>query len=141
MKIPAKLLKQNEEHFAPITVAEAVMVKHSTGVRRLDEVLRIKLEGVITPVGSGLTSSNTDNSVIISHSNSINPSVDELKPYIIKYDSRGHIIEAGQFGTLRASVNGIPYADYNGSSSVMLMLGDDFVSDNGQIQIRWNELD
>jgi hypothetical protein len=39
MNYPVKILKQNNQSFLPVTSAEAVVVKHSTGVRRLDEVL------------------------------------------------------------------------------------------------------
>ena len=84
MTLPIKFLKKNGEPFLPVTAAEAVMVKHVTGVRRLDEVLRMKIEEVVTPVGSGLTSYPVDNGVVIAHSNSIDPSVDELKPKLIK---------------------------------------------------------
>jgi hypothetical protein len=76
------------------------MVKHVTGVRRLDEVLKMKIEEVVTPAGSGLTSYPIDGGVVVSHSNSIDPSVDEFKPKLIKYDNRGHIIESADFGKL-----------------------------------------
>ena len=135
-----KILKQNLEQFAPATIAEAVAVKHSTGVRRLDEVLRLKIEEVVTPAGSGLTSRKTDNSVILYHSNSIDPSVDELKAKLIKYDNRGHIVETGDFGDLSVSINGQPYVSYNGESTALVRLGDDFVDNNGYIQIGWNNL-
>ena len=42
MNITVKAVKQNNEQFAPITIAEAVLVKQPNGVKRLDEVLRIK---------------------------------------------------------------------------------------------------
>ena len=91
MALPLKFLKQKGETILPITVSEAVLVKNATGVKHLDEVLKMKIEEVITPVGSGLTSQIIDNGVIIYHSNNINPSVEELKPKLIKYDNRGHI--------------------------------------------------
>ena len=84
MALPLKFLKQKEETILPITVSEAVIVKNATGVKHLDEVLKMKIEEVITPVGSGLTSQRIDNGVIIAHSNSINPSIEELKPKLIK---------------------------------------------------------
>ena len=138
--LPLKFLKQNEEPFLPITAAKAVMVKHVTGVRRLDEVLKMKIEEVITPVGSGLTSYKIDGGVVISHSNSIDPSVDELKPKLIKYDNRGHITETSDFGKLKISVNGEKYTQYDGSTSSHLQFGDDFMDSNGNIQIRWNTI-
>lgn len=140
MDLPLKFLKQNEEPFLPITAAEAVMVKHTTGVRRLDEVLKVKIEEVVTPVGSGLTSYNSDGRVLIVHSNIINPSTEELKPKLIKYDNRGHLVETADFEKLRVTVNNQPYVEYDGSSSTFLQMGDDFLDDNGQIQIRWNTI-
>ena len=89
----------------PITAAEAVMVKHKSGVIRLDDALKRKIEEVVTPVGSGLTSYPVDNGVMITHSNNIDPSVDELKPKLIKYDNRGHLIETSDFGQLKVIVN------------------------------------
>ena len=140
MRLPLKFLKQQGEPFLPITAAEAVLVKHKTGIRRLDEVLNMKLEEVVTPVGSGLTSYPVDGGVVVSHSNSIDPSVDELKPKLIKYDNRGHIMESSDFGVFKISVNSMPYAEYDGSSSAMMKLGDDFMDSNGYIQIRWNNI-
>ena len=116
------------------------MVKHITGVRKLNEVLKMKIEEVITPVDSGLTSYKVDNGVVISHSNSIDPSVDKLKPKLIKYDNRGHITDTSDFGKLRISVNGEQYTQYDGSTSSYLQLGDDFMDSKGNIQIRWNTI-
>lgn len=140
MTLPLKFLKQDGEPFLPVTAAEAVMVKHVTGVRRLDEVLRMKIEEVVTPAGSGLTSYPIDGGVVITHSNNIDPSVDEFKPKLIKYDNRGHLIETSDFGKLRITVNGGQYAQYDGSASTFLQLGDDFMDSNGDIQIRWNTI-
>ena len=140
MALPLKFLKQKEETILPITVSEAVIVKNATGVKHLDEVLKMKIEEVITPVGSGLTSYKVDSGVVISHSNSIDPSVDELKPKLIKYDNRGHITETSDFGNLNIIVNDEKYTQYNGSSDKNLQLGDDFENNNGKIQIRWNTI-
>ena len=140
MALPLKFLKQKGETILPITVSEAVLVKNTTGVKHLDEVLKMKIEEVITPVGSGLTSQIIDNGVIIAHSNNINPSIEELKPKLIKYDNRGHIIETSDFGKLKVIVNDKEYLQYNGSSDKYLQLGDDFENNNGKIQIRWNTI-
>ena len=140
MALPLKFLKQKGETILPITVSEAVLVKNATGVKHLDEVLKMKIEEVITPVGSGLTSQIIDNGVIIYHSNNINPSVEELKPKLIKYDNRGHITETSDFGNLNIIVNDEKYTQYNGSSDKSLQLGDDFENNNGKIQIRWNTI-
>ena len=140
MALPLKFLKQKGETILPITVSEAVLVKNATGVKRLDEVLKMKIEEVITPVGSGLTSQRIDNGVMIYHSNNINPSIEELKPKLIKYDNRGHITETSDFGNLNIIVNDEKYTQYNGSSDKNLQLGDDFENNNGKIQIRWNTI-
>lgn len=140
MALPLKFLKQKEETILPITVSEAVLVKTTTGVKHLDDVLKMKIEEVVTPVGSGLTSQRIDNGVIIAHSNNIDPSIEELKPKLIKYDNRGHITETSDFGKLKAIVNDEEYLQYNGSSDKYLQLGDDFENNNGKIQIRWNTI-
>ena len=140
MALPLKNIKQKGETILPITVSEAVLVKNTTGVKHLDEVLKMKIEEVITPVGSGLTSQIIDNGVIIYHSNNINPSIEELKPKLIKYDNRGHITETSDFGKLKITVNDQEYTQYNGSSDKSLQLGDDFENNNGKIQIRWNTI-
>ena len=140
MSLPLKFLKQKEETILPITASEAVLVKTATGVKHLDDVLKMKIEEVVTPVGSGLTSQRIDNRVIIYHSNNINPSIEELKPKLIKYDNRGHITETADFGKLKVIVNDEEYSQYNGSSDKYLQLGDDFENNNGKIQIRWNTI-
>ena len=140
MALPLKFLKQKGETILPITVSEAVLVKNATGVKHLDEVLKMKIEEVITPVGSGLTSQIIDNGVIIAHSNNIDSSIEELKPKLIKYDNRGHITETSDFGKLKVIVNDEEYSQYNGSSDKYLQLGDDFENNNGKIYIRWNTI-
>ena len=140
MALPLKFLKQKGETILPITVSEAVLVKNATGVKHLDEVLKMKIEEVITPVGSGLTSQIIDNGVMIYHSNNINPSVEELKPKLIKYDNRGHITETSDFGKLNITVNDENYIQYDGSSDKNLQLGDDFENNNGKIQISWKTI-
>ena len=140
MSLPLKFLKQKEETILPITASEAVLVKTATGVKHLDDVLKMKIEEVVTPVGSGLTSQRIDNRVIIYHSNNINPSIEELKPKLIKYDNRGHITETSDFGKLKITVNDQEYTQYNGSSDKSLQLGDDFENNDGKIQISWNTI-
>lgn len=140
MNLPLKFLKQDSEPFVPVTAAEAVMVEHITGVKRLDEVLKFKIEEIVTPVGSGLTSYRSNAGVTIAHSNLINPSTEELKPKLIKYDNRGHLVETADVGTLKVKVNNNNYVDYNGSTSSVINFGDDFQDNNGEIQIRWNTI-
>lgn len=140
MSLPLKFLKQKEETILPITVSEAVLVKTTTGVKHLDDVLKMKIEEVVTPVGSGLTSQIIDNGVIIYHSNNIDPSVEELKPKLIKYDNRGHITETSDFKKLKIIVNNEEYTQYDGSSDKNLQLGDDFENNDGKIQISWKTI-
>ena len=140
MNYPIKFLKQESQPFLPVTAAEAVMVNHATGVKRLDEVLKFKIEEVVTPVGSGLTSYRSNGAVYIAHSNTIDPSVDELKPKLFKYDNRGHIVETSDFGKLKVTVNGHQHVEYDGSASSFVHFGEDFMDSNGYIQIRWNNL-
>lgn len=140
MNLPIKFLKQNEEPFLPVTAAEAVMVKHVTGIRRLDEVLKFKIEEVVTPVGSGLSANRIDNGVVLTHSNVITPSLDALRAKLIRYDNRGHLVDTSDFGTLKIQVFGQDYASYDGNMSTIVKLGDDFIDQNGYIQIRWNNI-
>ena len=140
MNYPLKFLKQEGQPFLPITSAEAVMVKHGSGVIRLDDALKRKIEEVVTPVGSGLTSYTVDNGVVVTHSNNIDPSVDELKPKLIKYDNRGHLVETSDFGQLKVIVNDNQHVQYDGSTTAFIRLGEDFMDSNGYIQIRWNNL-
>ena len=140
MNYPLKFLKQEDQPFLPITSAEAVMVKHGSGVIKLDDALKRKIEEVVTPVGSGLTSYPVDNGVVVTHSNNIDPSVDELKPKLIKYDNRGHLIETSDFGQLKVIVNNNQHVQYDGSTTALIRLGEDFMDSNGYIQIRWNNL-
>ena len=140
MNYPLKFLKQEGQPFLPITSAEAVMVKHGSGVIRLDDALKRKIEEVVTPIGSGLTSCPVDNGVVVTHSNNIDPSVDELKPKLIKYDNRGHLIETSDFGQLNVIVNNNQHVQYDGSTTAFIRLGEDFMDSNGYIQIRWNNL-
>ena len=140
MNYPLKFLKQEDQPFLPITAAEAVMVKRGSGVKRLDDILKMKIEEVVTPIGSGLTSYPVDNGVVVTHSNNIDPSVDELKPKLIKYDNRGHLIETSDFGQLNVIVNNNQHVQYNGSATAFIRLGEDFIDSNGYIQIRWNNL-
>lgn len=141
MNLPLKFLKQDSEPFVPVTTAEAVMVQHPTGVKRLDQVLKFKIEEIVTPAGSGLTSYRQDNgAVLIAHSNSITPSTDEFKPKLLKYDNRGHIVDTQDFKQLKTVVNDVPYQQYDGSQEKVINFGTDFINDDGQIQIRWYDL-
>ena len=140
MDLPVKLLKQQDKPFVPVTIAEAVMVNHSTGVIRLDEALNLKLEGVITPVGSGLTSEQTNNVVVISHSNIINPN-DSPKPILVQHDNRGHIIDTKPVEKIKVVIGESLHISYDGSEEKTLEFGDDFnINEQGQVKIIWNNI-
>lgn len=140
MNLPLKFLKQDSEPFVPVTTAEAVMVHHTAGVKRLDEVLKFKIEEIVTPVGSGLTSYRSNQNVTILHSNIIQPSTEEFKPKLLKYDNRGHITDTQNFKQIKVSIQDVPYTNYDGSTESLVKFGDDFMDSNGYIQIRWNTL-
>lgn len=141
MNLPLKFLSQNSEPFVPVTTAEAVMVLHPTGVKRLDQVLNFKIEEIVTPAGSGLTSYRQNNgAVLVAHSNNITPSTEEFKPKLIKYDNRGHIVDTQDVGQLKVVINGTAYQQYDGSQEKFISFGADFMNDDGDIQIRWYDL-
>lgn len=140
MNLPLKILKQNEESFVPVTTAEAVMVKNNAGVRRLDEVLNLKIEGVSTPAGSGLTSHIQDKVIVVTHSvNNLTPN-NTPEPKLIQYNNTGHVIGTANFGVATVKIKNDNYATYNGSSDSTIQFGDDFKNENGNIQIDWNNL-
>lgn len=139
METEIKQLQQNEQIFFPQTVSEAVLVKEGSTILTLNNVLDRKLESISTPLGSGLQSYQQNKSVIITHSNQIEPN-EESQPLQIKYDSRGHIVETKPLGKVVVSVNDQLYSEINGSSDNYIMLGDDFEIDNRKIILKWNNL-
>lgn len=132
-----KQLKQGSQIIVPQTTAEAVLVKHNEGILRLDQVLSLKSGLILTPAGSGLNSYEQDNSVIITHSNVIEPT-DSASPIMIKYDSHGHITESKEILPLNIIVNGINHISHTGADQNTLKLGDDFTTDeDNNINLNW----
>lgn len=140
MEYSIKQLSQNDQIFFPQTSAEAVIVKDKEQVITLDKVLEKKVENIITPVGSGLQSFKQEQGVIITHSNSIEAN-QILTPNLIKYDNRGHIIEAKPFNSIILTVDMKEYLRYNGQEEKEIKMGNDFGIDNNNIIIiKWNNI-
>lgn len=129
-----KKLQQSGKEFAPITISEAVILKHHGATKRLSDVLPLKIE---TIESSDLTVVKEGAGVSLTHANEIAPN-SEVKPLRIRYDGHGHIVQAEEVKTLKISVNGQPYSDYDGSQETALSFGDDFEANNNNINIRWN---
>lgn len=140
MEILVKQLKQNNQIIVPQTTAEAVLIKHDSQVKRLDQVLACKLEKVITPVGSGLTSIPSGTTLTLTHSSEIIPN-EKVEPLLVKHDNRGHIVETAPMGKLSVVVSNQQYLEHDGSSDQTLSMGDDFtVDENNKIKLNWNNL-
>ena len=139
MKLNIKQLKQNNQIFVPQTTAEAVLVKHKDTVTTLDHVLKKKIEEVITPEESGLSYITTKQSVIIKHTNEVDP-VAAPRPLLIKYNSTGHITGSTPMGKLTVNVNNVKHVEVDGTSDQTISMGDDFIVDNDIIQLKWNNL-
>lgn len=141
MDIPVKQLKQAGAVFAPVTIAEAVVVKHSTGVIRLDEVLKKKIEDINTPENSGLTITKNNNSqIVIKHVNEVTP-VTTPQAMNIAIDSSGHVSGYVPTKALKVVVNGQEVINHNGNQDSSLSFGDDFEENaKNNIQIRWNNM-
>lgn len=139
MELSIKQLKQQNKIIAPQTIAEAVLVKHNDTIQRLDTILSVKKEQVITPAGSGVKAIDNGTSVILTHSNEITP-IEKAMPLSVKYDNRGHIIEAKPLGKLSIVVNNELHIEHDGSQDQLLQMGDDFTLDeNNKIKLNWNE--
>lgn len=140
MELTIKQLKQNSQLFVPQTTAEAVLVKDQEEIITLDRVLNKKIENIITPAGSGLQAIKQNKNVILVHSNSIQAN-DSPSPLKIKYDSRGHIVEAIPQERLIVEVDSKKLLEYNGAESQSLLLGTDFDLDKkNNIIIKWNNI-
>ena len=141
MELIIKQLKQNNQIFVPQTTAEAVLVTHSSQVRRLDEVLDAKIERIVAPISSGLVvTPSGPSTVIISHSTEIEANT-ETAPLLIKHDNRGHIVETAPVKKLIVAVNDTAHVEYDGSSEQVLQMGDDFtLDDNNKIKLNQNNL-
>ncbi len=139
MEILIKQLKQNNQIFVPQTTAEAVLVKHNNITITLDKALERKIEAVVTPLGSGLDYTVSGKTIILTHSNSIEPK-EEVKPLQVKFDNRGHIVETKPMGKLTVVVNNTKYIESDGTQDNALLFGDDFRTDNNFIALNWNNI-
>lgn len=140
MELTIKQLKQHSQIFVPQTTAEAVLVKDGGEVFTLDNILERKVEQIITPAGSGLQAFKQGSNIILAHSNSItaNESPSSVK---IKYDNRGHIVEAAPTSKMTVIVDQEGYFQYNGSEDKNLLLGNDFgIDEDNKIGLKWNHL-
>ena len=132
-----KVILANDQVF-PQTVAEAVLV-NGDQVTTLDKVLPKKIEQIITPDNSGLTTSKQGTSVIITHANKIMPN-EAPKSYLIQYDQNGHIVSTEPIKKQITTVNNAVYSQYDGNVDSNINFGDDFTINNNNISLRWEDI-
>ena len=132
-----KVILANDQVF-PQTVAEAVLV-NGDQVTTLDKVLPKKIEQIITPDNSGLTTSKQGTSVIITHTNKIIPN-EAPKSYLIQYDQNGHIVSVEPIKKQITTVNNAIYSQYDGNADSNINFGDDFTINNNNISLRWEDI-
>lgn len=122
----------------PQTVAEAVLV-NGNQVTTLDKVLPRKIEQVITPDDSGLTTTKQGISVTITHTNRITPN-EVPKSYLIQYDQNGHIIKTDSVKKQIITVHNVVYSQYDGNTDSNVNFGDDFTINNNNISLTWDDI-
>ena len=132
-----KVILANDQVF-PQTVAEAILV-NGDQVTTLDKVLPKKIEQIITPDNSGLTTSKQGTSVIVTHTNKIIPN-EVPKSYLIQYDQNGHIISTEPIKKQITTVNNAIYSQYDGNADSNINFGDDFTINNNNISLRWEDI-
>ena len=132
-----KVILANDQVF-PQTVAEAVLV-NGNQVTTLDKVLPKKIEQIITPDNSGLTTSKQGTSVIVTHTNKIIPN-EAPKSYLIQYDQNGHIVSTEPIKKQITTVNNAVYSQYDGNVDSNINFGDDFTINNNNISLRWEDI-
>lgn len=132
-----KVILANDQVF-PQTVAEAVLI-NSDQVTTLDKVLPKKIEQIITPDNSGLTTSKQGTSVIVTHTNKIMPN-EAPKSYLVQYDQNGHIISTEPIKKQITTVNNAVYSQYDGNADSNINFGDDFTINNNNISLRWENI-
>ena len=132
-----KVILANDQVF-PQTVAEAVLV-NGDQVTTLDKVLPKKIEQIITPDNSGLTTSKQGTSVVVTHTNKIMPNK-APKSYLIQYDQNGHIISTEPIKKQITTVNNAVYSQYDGNVDSNINFGDDFTINNNNISLRWEDI-
>lgn len=129
-----KVILANDQVF-PLTVAEAVLVNDDQ-ITTLDKVLPKKIEQIITPDNSGLTTSKQGTSVVVTHTNKIMPN-EVPKSYLIQYDQNGHIVSTEPIKKQITTVNNAVYSQYDGNADSNINFGDDFTINNNNISLRW----
>ena len=132
-----KVILANDQVF-PQTVAEAVLV-NSDQVTTLDKVLPKKIEQIITPDNSGLTTSKQGTSVVVTHTNEVIPN-EAPKSYLIQYDQNGHIVSVEPIKKQITTVNNAMYSQYDGNADSNINFGDDFIINNNNISLRWENI-
>ena len=132
-----KVILANDQVF-PQTVAEAVLV-NGDQVTTLDKVLPKKIEQIITPDNSGLTTFKQETSVIVTHTNKIIPN-EVPKSYLIQYDQNGHIISTEPIKKQITTVNNAVYSQYDGNADSNINFGDDFTINNNNISLKWDNI-
>ena len=132
-----KVILANDQVF-PQTVAEAVLV-NGDQVTTLDKVLPKKIEQIITPNNSGLTTSKQGTQVVVTHTNEIIPN-EAPKSYLIQYDQNGHIVSAEPIKKQIITVNNAIYSQYDGNADSNINFGDDFIINNNNISLRWENI-
>ena len=132
-----KVILANDQVF-PQTVAEAVLV-NGDQVTTLDKVLPKKIEQIITPNNSGLTTSKQGTQVVVTHTNKIIPN-EAPKSYLIQYDQNGHIVSAEPIKKQITTVNNAIYSQYDGNADSNINFGDDFIINNNNISLRWENI-
>ena len=132
-----KVILANDQVF-PQTVAEAVLV-NGDQVTTLDKVLPKKIEQIITPNNSGLTTSKQGTQVVVTHTNKIIPN-EAPKSYLIQYDQNGHIVSVEPIKKQITTVNNVIYSQYDGNADSNINFGDDFTINNNNISLRWENI-
>ena len=132
-----KVILANDQVF-PQTVAEAVLV-NGDQVTTLDKVLTKKIEQIITPDNSGLTTSKQGTQVVVTHTNKIIPN-EAPKSYLIQYDQNGHIVSVEPIKKQITTVNNAIYSQYDGNTDSNINFGDDFTINNNNISLRWENI-
>lgn len=152
MELTVKLLQQNNENFVPLTVSEAVLVKHEDSVKTLAKVLQVKLEKATTDNDDSLTVSTTDTTLTVSHkqrfaekedleSNILtSPASTKLTPVLLKHDNFGHIVETEPVKKLIVKIQNVEYINHDGSEENSVNFGDDFTTTDNKITLNWNNL-
>lgn len=137
MQYEIKQLRHNNVPFVPQTVAEAVLIHKGPLVFTLDKIIDKKVDTVTSTITSGLTVTRKGNDIDITHTNNIEPSL-EQKPLQISYDNHGHIIDSSPLGKLTVNVNSQELLILDGSQDQYLQFGDDFKNEQNTITLRWN---